>query len=53
MQTTLRGIRFGYVLNRNANVPNHRMVAYAWQVGCAILARNKKSNLGGRVRYQW
>ena len=49
MQTNPRGISFTYVLNRNANVSNHRMVAYAWQVGCAILPRNKEVNAGSEM----
>ena len=37
---TQRGIRFSHVLNRDANVSNHRKLAYAGQVGCTILIRN-------------
>ena len=43
---TQRGIRFSHVLNRNAKVSNHRELAYAGPVGCAILRRSYKSKCG-------
>ena len=46
VQRSPRRIRFSPVLNRNANVSNHRKEAYAGQVGCAILVCNKKSKYG-------
>ena len=37
------------MLNRNANVSNHRKVGYAGQVGCTILDCNHKAGDGIRV----
>ena len=42
----LRGICFSHVHIRNANVSNRRIVAYARQLGWAILVRNKKVHRG-------